>query len=113
MWRGGEECECGGEEGESVCGAAITHEVVYLFSIEVDVSTERSSGAREGEHRQRDRNRNIDTNLCVCECVCVCWRGRRGKLGCVEYINFTTVLRPMGGCSVYSHTVKDCGIFYI
>ena len=40
--------------------------VVYLFPIEVDVPTERSSGACEGEHRQRDRNRNIDTNL-VCE----------------------------------------------
>ena len=72
--------------------------LLYLFPIEVDVSTKRSSGAREGEHRQRDRNRNIDTNLCVsvwvcasvwvwCECVgvvcggkCVhvCWRG--GKL---------------------------------
>ena len=67
--------------------------VVYLFSIEVDVSAERSSGAREGEHRQWDRNRNIDTNL-----VCVEREGRREGGGgrrevctCDHLINLTTM----------------------
>ena len=62
VWRGGENMW-------SVCGHCT--QVVYLFPIEVDVSTERSSGTREGEHRQRDRNRNIDTNLCASVWVCV------------------------------------------
>ena len=70
---------CGGERGRrgrvsvwsvwrrvSVCMCVELSLVVYLFPIEVDVPTERSSGAREGEHWQRDRNRNIDTNLRVC-----------------------------------------------
>ena len=91
VWRGGGgggEWECG--EEERTCGGCVELPLLYLFPIKVDVSTERSSGAREGEHRQRDRNRNIDTNLCasvwvcvcvsVCggKCVHVCWR--EGKL---------------------------------
>ena len=51
---------------------------MYLFPVEVDVSAERSSGAREGEHRQWDRNRNIDTDL---ECV-----ERDGRGVCVHVI---------------------------
>ena len=36
---------------------------MYLFSVEVRISQERSLWASKGHHRQGDRNRDIDANL--------------------------------------------------